>query len=83
MSISFSVHKVGVSRSTQRGRGGLEEEKRATTNVQNGLVVFFSFKNALIWRKSPGGNFLKGDLEEDKHATTNVQNGLVLFFFLF
>ena len=40
----------------------LEEDKRATTNVQNGLVLFFLFsykKESLIFKKSPGGKALK------------------------
>ena len=40
----------------------LEEDKRATTNVQDGLVffLFFSlFKKGLNFKKSPGGNCLK------------------------
>ena len=39
----------------------LEEDKRATTNVQNGLVFFFLFslKKALILRNVLGGNFWK------------------------
>ena len=42
-----------------RKRPNLEEDKRATTNVQNGLVFFFSLKKALILRKSWGKHFEK------------------------
>ena len=42
----------------------LEDDKRATTNVQNGWVFFslFSFillRNGLILRESPGGKSVK------------------------
>ena len=38
-----------------------EEDKRATTKVQNGLVFFFlfSFKQTLNFKESPGGKILK------------------------
>ena len=38
----------------------LEEDKRATTNVQNGLVFFSLFsKKGLKFERSPGGKVLK------------------------
>ena len=38
----------------------LEEDKRATTNVQNGLSFsFYSLEKGLNFKKSPGGNVLK------------------------
>ena len=39
----------------------LEDDKRATTNVQNGLVLllFFSYYKSLTLKKSPGGKLLK------------------------
>ena len=52
----FSALKRRAKRPTllSTRQGALEEDKRATTNVQNGLVFFFvfSFKKALILRKS-------------------------------
>ena len=43
-------------------RRTLEEDKCATTNMQNGLVFFyfyFSFKERLNFKKSPGGESVK------------------------
>ena len=46
----------------------LEDDKRATTNVQNDLVFFFvsSFKRALILRKALGGKVWKSAKECEK-----------------
>ena len=37
----------------------LEEDKCATTDVQNGLVFFFLFKNGLNFKRSPRGKSVK------------------------
>ena len=51
----------------------LEEDKRATTNVQNGLVFFFLLsKKNLNFKKNPRGEFLKM-CEEVWRITSSVK----------
>ena len=53
----------------------LEEDKRATTNAQNGLVFFllFSFKS-LNCKKSPGGTILRRSMEKCEKSAKKCRN---------
>ena len=65
----------GEGESEAPGRGGsMEKDKRATTKLQNGLVFFFySLKEGLNFKRSPGGKNLKKCEKVWKSAKKSVK----------